>query len=126
LIRRVGILDRSTVTEAEVDAYRHLALGDDRGAAYLEIMRGLDVQREARRDYGKVVRSSTTPYPVQVIWGANDPILSMRRYGWRAMRSAGLSSLAALPARHFLQEDQAPAVAELITRHAAMERHRVS
>ena len=36
-----------------------------------------------------------------------------------ALAATGLPYLAPLPARHFLQEDQAPAVAELIEQLAA-------
>ncbi len=33
-----------------------------------------------------VVDSRSTPYPVQVIWGARDPVLPLRRHGWRGPR----------------------------------------
>ena len=51
MMYRVGILDRSAVPEAEVDAYRDLALGPDAGAAYLQIMRGLHATRGETKDY---------------------------------------------------------------------------
>ena len=44
------------------------------------------------------------PYPVQVVWGERDS-------AWRA---AGADTIHRLPAKHFLQEDQADAVADLI------------
>jgi haloalkane dehalogenase len=54
------------------------------------------------------------------VWGADDPILSLRKHGWNARAAAGLSSIIAIPGKHFLQEDMAPeiasAVAELATR----------
>ncbi|HYB29607.1 MAG TPA: alpha/beta fold hydrolase [Solirubrobacteraceae bacterium] len=114
LMLRVGILDASGVPAAELDAYRVLALGDDGGSAYLRIMRALGRVDGGPRDYTALVNSATNPYPVQVIWGALDPALPLRRYGMKALAATGLRYLAALPARHFLQEDQAPAVAELI------------
>jgi pimeloyl-ACP methyl ester carboxylesterase len=113
LLLRVGILDASTVSTAELEAYRVLALGSDGGAGYLRIMRELS-GTGGPRDYTKVVNAATNHYPVQVIWGAADPILRLRRHGMAAVTATGLRSLAALPARHYLQEDQAPAVAELI------------
>jgi pimeloyl-ACP methyl ester carboxylesterase len=114
----VGIGDRAAVSAAEVDAYRELALGSDAGTAYLRIMRGFGDQRRTRVDYRAVIDASSTPYPVQLIWGADDPILRLRRFGWQALRATGLPWLHALPARHFLQEDQAPAVAALVARFA--------
>ena len=119
MMYRVGILDRSAVPAAEVDAYRELALGPDPGAAYLKIMRGLHAHRGRRVDYGPVLHIARTPYPVQVIWGAKDPILSVSRFGWPALRATGLSSMSVVPASHFLQEDQAPALAVLISRFAS-------
>jgi len=114
MMYRVGIADRSAVPPAEVDAYRALAMGDDGGAGYLAIMRALGGQRAAPFDARPVLDARTAPYPVQVVWGADDPILRLHRFGWAALRATGLASLHALPARHFLHEDQAPAVADLV------------
>jgi hypothetical protein len=61
--------------------------------------------------------AAMSPYPVQVIWGALDPALPLPLYGTEALAAPGLPCLAASPARHFLQENQAPTVAGLI--HAA-------
>ena len=114
MMDRVGVLDRSEVSDAELDAYRTLALGSDHGAGYLRIMRGLGEQRSTPIDYQPVLDATRVPYPVQVVWGADDPILRLRSFGWKALAATGLESLHALPARHFLHEDQAGAVAELV------------
>jgi hypothetical protein len=45
-----------------------------------------------------------SPYPVQVIWGALDAALPLRRYGTKALAAIGLPYLAASPARHFLSK----------------------
>jgi len=118
MMYRVGILDRSAVPEVEVDAYRDLALGPDDGAAYLQIMRGLHATRGAAKNYRPLLHVDSAPYPVQIVWGARDPILTMRRFGWRALEATGLPSMSIVPARHFLQEDQAPAISALIVSHA--------
>jgi pimeloyl-ACP methyl ester carboxylesterase len=123
MMYRVGILDRSAVPVADIDAYRALAMGVDDGAAYLEIMRRLR-SPDGPRDYSGAVDSRHTPYPVQVVWGAADPILSLRRFGLKALRATGSSQLSALPARHFLHEDQAPAVARLVADFARAAVHR--
>jgi haloalkane dehalogenase len=90
LIYAIGISDRSAVTPVEIDAYRDLVVRVDGGAAYLEIMRNL---RRGARDHRAVVDSRSAPYPVQVIWGAKDPILPLRRHGWKAMIAAGVPSI---------------------------------
>ena len=78
---QVGILDRSHILNAEIDVYWMLALGDDHGAAYLRIMAALGEQSKTPVDYRSILDDSTVPYPVQNIWGADDPILRLRRFG---------------------------------------------
>jgi pimeloyl-ACP methyl ester carboxylesterase len=51
---------------------------------------------------------------VQIVWGANDPALKLAVHGEIARRLAGLEEIHTVPAKHFLQEDQAPAVAQYV------------
>lgn len=119
LMRRVGVADMTSLSDAELDAWRVLALGDDQGAGYLRIMSHL---RAGSRppDYRSVVDSRTAPYPVGALWGALDPILPLRRQGLAVLAATHLTSLSTVAAKHYLQEDQAPAVAELIASTAAL------
>jgi pimeloyl-ACP methyl ester carboxylesterase len=55
---------------------------------------------------------------VQIVWGANDPALKLAVHGEQARRAAGLEGIHTVPAKHFLQEDQAPAIAEHVARFA--------
>ena len=82
----------NAVTTAELDAY-------------VDLLRDESVFRDRR-------------YPVQIVWGANDPALKLAVHGEIARRAAGLEEIHSLPAKHFLQEDQAPALAERIARLA--------
>jgi pimeloyl-ACP methyl ester carboxylesterase len=61
------------------------------------------------------------PYPVQVVWGADDPALKLSVYGEQARRAAALERVHTVAAKHFLQEDQAPAIAERIAALARPE-----
>ncbi len=117
LMRLQGVADTRAVTRDELDAYRALLLGDDRGAAFLRVMRGFERTREKRDLYVSAVRD--VPYPVQVVWGERDPALTLARYGELARRAAGLETIHRLPGKHFLQEDQAPGIAEHVARIAA-------
>ena len=54
------------------------------------------------------------PYPVQIMWGADDPILSLRKHGWAAREAAGLQTILTLPGKHYLQEDMAPEIARAV------------
>jgi haloalkane dehalogenase len=75
-----GIGDRDSISKTELDAYLELMRGQDRGRAFLKIMR------------------STEPTPEkQALY-----------------RTAGLIKIESVPAKHFLQEDQAPAIADYV------------
>jgi pimeloyl-ACP methyl ester carboxylesterase len=87
-------------------------VGFEVAAAFLKIMRGFELTREKRDLYVGVLRSHR--YPVQIVWGAADPALKLRTYGERARLAAGLDVIHRLPGKHFLQEDQAPALADRI------------
>ena len=116
LMRLQAIEDTSAVSNAELDAYVDLLRAGDGGRAFLKIMRGFERTAEKQRLYESVLRDDR--YPVQIVWGANDPALKLAVHGEQARRAAGLEEIHTIPAKHFLQEDQAPAVAERIARLA--------
>jgi pimeloyl-ACP methyl ester carboxylesterase len=72
-------------------------------------MRGFERTPAKRRLYESTLRA--VPYPVQVVWGELDPALKLSEQGEQARMIAGLSEVHTVRAKHFLQEDQAPAVA---------------
>jgi pimeloyl-ACP methyl ester carboxylesterase len=109
LMRMQGIANQHAVADDELDAYLDLLKRDDGGRAFLRIMRGFERTPEKQRLYESVLRD--VPYPIQVVWGELDPALKQSVHGEQARLAAGLDSIHALPAKHFLQEDQAPAVA---------------
>jgi haloalkane dehalogenase len=113
-----GIADRKAVPTEEIDAHLDLLKRGDGGEAFLEIMRGFERTRTKRDLYVSTVRD--VPYPVQVVWGEHDPALKLAVHGEAARRAAGLDEIHTVPAKHFLQEDQAPAVAERV---AALARY---
>ena len=53
-------------------------------------------------------------YPVQAVWGAQDPTMTLAGYGEKARAAAGLARVHTVPGKHFPQEDQAPAIAAKI------------
>jgi haloalkane dehalogenase len=117
LFRLQGIKDTTATPKEEVDAYVDLLKRDDGGKAFLRIMRGFERTREKQDLYVGALRD--VPYPVQVVWGAEDPALPLGRHGEAARRAAGLEQIHTVPAKHFLQEDQAPAVAARVAELAA-------
>ena len=116
LMLRVGIADPSTLTAEEIDVHRRLLLDADDGAAYLRIMRTL-----RHKDVGPwhdVVDRRFVPYPVDVAWGGQDPILSLRRFGLPMLQATHLPWLRVMRAKHYLQEDRPDEVAALIACNA--------
>ena len=55
---------------------------------------------------------------MQVVWGANDPTLRLSVYGEQAKRVTGVAAIHTVPGKHFLQEDQSPAIAGQIAAFA--------
>lgn len=107
-----GVADRSAVPNAELDAYVDLLKREDRGRAFLKIMRGFERTAVKRDLYRSALASDR--YPVQVVWGTRDPALKVDTHGEAARRAAGVDTIHRLPGKHFLQEDQAPAIADLV------------
>ena len=107
-----GILNREATPVEEIEAYVDLLKREDGGRAFLRIMRGFERTPEKQALYRAAVHAVS--YPVQIVWGAEDPALKLAVHGEAARRAAGLAEIHALPAKHFLQEDQAPAVAARI------------
>ena len=112
LMRLQGIADMGAISKPELDSWVDLLKRGDGGRAFLRIMRAFERTRAKRQLYAGALRE--VPYPVQVVWGERDPALKVDRHGEDVRRIAGLDRVHRLPAKHFLQEDQAPAVAERI------------
>jgi len=118
LMRLQGIGDPASVSKAELNAYLALLKGPDRGRAFLQIMRGSERTPGKQARYRAAVRD--VPYPVQGVWAADDPTMTLAVYGEKARAAAGLPALHIVPGKHFPQEDQAPAIAQKIAELAAM------
>jgi pimeloyl-ACP methyl ester carboxylesterase len=111
-----GVADRSAVSAAELGAYLELMRGADGGRAFLRVMRSTERTPEKQALYRSAVRD--VPYPVQVVWAADDPALKVGVYGEQARRAAGLSSIELMPGKHFPHEDQPALMAEHVARLA--------
>jgi pimeloyl-ACP methyl ester carboxylesterase len=107
----VGIGDRSAVPATEIDVHHALLKRGDRGRAFLKIMRGFELGEAKERFFFDGLAGR--PYPAQVVWGERDTMLGENRRE-AVMRSLAVEDATLLPAKHFLQEDQAPAVAAAI------------
>jgi haloalkane dehalogenase len=116
LFRLQGVADRAAVSQAEIYAHHSLLLRLDRGRAFLKIMRGFELTPEKDRFLAEGLAGRT--YPVRIVWGERDPALGLDHLAG-AQSVLGVDDPVLLPAKHFLQEDQAPALAYAIADQVA-------
>ncbi len=103
--------DRDATPPAEIYAYYHLLKRGDNGRAFLKIMRGFELTDEKEQYFREGL--GDLDVPKQVVWGELDPALKeKRRLAVQSM--LGDENPTLLPAKHFLQEDQAPAIADAV------------
>ncbi len=112
MFKGLGVSNMDAIPKEEIDAYVDLLKRDDDGKAFLKIMRSFEDSIAFRELCHQAVQD--VPYPVQAVWGAEDPGLEYERYGEEIKTVANLSEVHKLPAKHFLQEDQWEAVVEHI------------
>jgi len=112
LIALQGINDFRSVPAIEIDAYVDLLKREDGGRAFLRIMRSYETTAAKESLYLDTLRNRS--YPAQVIWGERDPALKMARYGEEAKQAVGVETIHTVPGKHFLQEDNAAAIADQV------------
>ena len=112
LFRYQGVANRASISRAELYAYHALLRRGDGGRAFLKIMRGFELTAEKQRFFEQGL--AERPYPTRIVWGEKDPALGFDRMA-AAQRILGAPDAHLLPAKHFLQEDQAPAIAEVVS-----------
>ncbi len=111
-----AIANRAATPRHEVYAYYYLLKRLDGGRAFLRIMRGFELTDERQRFLWEGL--AQRPYPARIVWGELDPALGPDQL--RLAREAlEVTDPILLPAKHFLQEDQATAVAGAIADLAA-------
>lgn len=103
MFNKMGVKNDKNIPDQEVKAYVDLLKRDDGGKAFLKIMRNFDKSPQFKEKCYKAVQQKF--YPVQAIWGADDPALKYERYGEEVKEAAGLQEVYKLPSRHFLQEE---------------------
>jgi haloalkane dehalogenase len=105
-----GIGDRSATPAHEVDAHIALLRRDGGGDSFRKIVRGFELTEEKERFYTEGLRQAN--WPARILWGDRDPALGEDRR--RVVEDVLGVDAEVLSAKHFLQEDQAAAVAETI------------
>jgi len=102
LMWRMGIADRSCISDAELDAWLELVRLADGGRACVRVARDLE-RTKAKRDL-YVGALQALEVPIQIIWGVADPVLRIDVQGAQARAVTG-APFHRVPGKHFLQED---------------------
>jgi haloalkane dehalogenase len=110
LMRTVGMHDGPS--NDEIRAYGALLMREDGGRAFLKIMRSFE--RTEQFENGIVTALKTMTVPAQVIWGAQDTALAMKKYAPPVCEVLGLPDWHKVRGKHFLQEDSPNEIAEHI------------
>ena len=108
-----GIKDKKLGPPEELSVYVELLKRQDGGKAFLQIMRSFEPTPEKESLYMTTLKALKVP--IQIVWGESDPALTLRQYGLPLQQVLGLPKIHTLPSKHFLQEDQAPAIAQLLS-----------
>ncbi len=111
-----GVADRRAVPRHEVYAHYELLKRADGGRAFLRVMRGFELTEEKQRFLWEGM--AERPYPARIVWGERDPALGLDQMRV-VQRVLKVDDPILLPAKHFIQEDQATAVALSIADLAA-------
>lgn len=106
-------------SNAEIRAYAALLAQGDRGRAFLKVMRGFE--RTAEFEARTVAALRARQFPAQIIWGAQDPALRMKKFAPELCAVLGLDGWKELRGKHFLQEDSPRELAEQIANFIGAE-----
>lgn len=116
MFSKMGVNNADPIPEEEIKAYVDLLKREDNGKAFLKIMRNFPKTEEDRELCYRAVKQ--VPYPVQAVWGKDDPALKYERYGEEIKKVAGLNEVTMLPSKHFLQEEVYEEIVELVDKQA--------
>lgn len=104
MMKYAGVENLDAIPKEETAAYIDLLKREDNGKAFLKIMRHFEQTKEFSKTCFAAVQNPA--YPIQLIWGKNDPFLPYEEYGVQFEKvRPGVSSYQ-VEAKHFLQEEQ--------------------
>ena len=112
-----GVPRSSGIPHDELNAYPTLLKRGDGGKAFLAMMRGFELTAEKESLYLAALKDA--PFPIQIVWGRDDPALKAKTHGAAARRAVPEAAYFEVPGKHFYQEDQFEAIAEKVANLAA-------
>jgi haloalkane dehalogenase len=111
MMRFQGVM--STPSNAELRAYGEMLCLQDKGAAFLKIMRSFENNKDFEDRILAALKSRK--FPAQVVFGKFDTALNPEKQGKDCCEALSLDKYFLLQARHFVQEDAWDEVANHIS-----------
>tara|TARA_R100000935_G_C2837337_1_gene168903 strand:+ start:1970 stop:2866 length:897 start_codon:yes stop_codon:yes gene_type:complete len=109
---KMGVNNSSAIPRNEINSHVDLLKREDGGDAFLKIMKSFNDSEEFRSLCLKAVQNVS--YPIQAIWGADDPFLTIDGLGQEIKEAAGLPKIHKLSSKHFLQEEKPVEIVEKV------------
>ena len=104
------LTSRAATTPDEVAAYLALLKRGDGGRGFLHTMRGFELTEAKHLLWRDALRAA--PYPIQAVWGTEDPVLAADREGAVIRDELDLVGFRRVAAKHLVADQQPLAVAE--------------
>lgn len=102
-MKAVGVKSADNIPKEEFSAYIDLLKREDKGEAFLKIMRNFEQTEELSKKCYSAIKNDR--YPVQLIWGEKDPFLSWEKHGIPFIEARPDAQVHKLPSKHFLMEE---------------------
>ncbi len=103
-MKATGVLNMDVISHEEMAAYIHFLKREDGGKAFLKIMRNFEQTTEFTQTCYHAFQNPE--YPVQLIWGNEDPLLPYEESGKDFEKARPGITVTKVEAKHFLQEEQ--------------------
>lgn len=112
MMQYAGVEDLENIPREEMAAYINLLKRDDGGKAFLKIMRQFEQSKAFTDICYRAIQNNS--YPVQLIWGMDDPFLTFEEHGKTFVEARPDARVYKVTAKHFVPEEQYLFIAEKI------------
>lgn len=112
VMQYAGVNDIDGIPTEELKAYVDVLKREDNGKAFLKIVRNFDRSTEFTQQCIRAFQNNS--YPVQLIWGIDDPFLTFDAYATAFIKARPDVITHTVKAKHLLQEDAYEFIADKV------------
>lgn len=109
MMKGAGVVNMDVISHEEMGAYINLLKREDDGKAFLKIMRHFEKDKSFTQACYSAWQNPN--YPVQLIWGKQDPFLTLEDKCREFMDARPGVPLTTVESKHFLQEEEYETIA---------------